>query len=104
MPDQPAVTPAAEPVRYRCPTGEVGAEIYARVLDGGTHGTVPLLDVRTWRRSPADLSANAFHPTAAGLTVQAQFGPALLEAIAKAAGLRVTITPAPVDQADGLAA
>jgi hypothetical protein len=97
---------AAEPVKYRVPTGQLDAQVFARVLYGGTHGAVPLLDVRTWRRSPAEVSngPEAFHPTAGGVTVQAQFAPLLLEAIAKAAGLRVTIAPAAVDQADGIAA
>ncbi len=91
--------PAAAPVRYRVPTGELDAAVFARLLEAGTHGAVPLLDLRVWRRSPAEVSDDAFLPTAAGVTVQAQFAPALLEAIAKAAGLRVTIAPA-----DGLAA
>ena len=95
---------AAAPAKYRAPTGEIDAAVFARVLDGGTHGAVPVLEVRTWRRSPAEVSDDAFQPTGAGVTVQAQFAAPLLEAIAKAAGLRVTLTPAAVDQADGLAA
>jgi hypothetical protein len=81
----------AEPARYRCPTGEVDAVIFARQLDGGTHGAAPLVDVREWRRSPAEVSEDGFHPTGAGFAVQAQFAPMLLEAIAKAAGLRIHV-------------
>jgi hypothetical protein len=86
-----AKAPAAEPVKYRCPTGELDAGVFARVLEGGTHGAVPILDVRTWRRLPAEVSEDAFRPTAFGVTVQAQFAPVLLEAIASAAGLTVRI-------------
>jgi hypothetical protein len=85
--------PPAEHKTHRCATGEIDREIRARLLDGGTHGVVPLLDVRDWRRSPAEVSADAFTPTAAGVTVQAQYVPALLEAIASAAGLVVSVTP-----------
>ena len=73
----------AEPVKYRVPTGQLDAQVFARVLDGGTHGPVPLLDVRTWRRSPADVSEDAFTPTAGGVTIEAQFAPVLLEAIGR---------------------
>ena len=73
---------AAEPVKYRVPTGQLDAQVFARLLDGGTHGAVTLLDVRTWRHSPAEVSNDpeAFHPTAGGVKVQVQFPPALLEA------------------------
>ena len=83
---------AAEPVKYRVPTGQLDAQVFARLLYGGTHGAVPLLDVRTWRRSPAEVSEDAFQPTAAGVTIKAQFAPLLLEAIGKAAGLDVIVT------------
>jgi hypothetical protein len=82
---------AAAPVKSRYPTGELDAAVFARVIDGETHGRVPLLDVRQWRRSPVEVGEDAFRPTAFGVTVQAQFAPVLLEAIAKAAGLEGTV-------------
>jgi hypothetical protein len=84
--------------RYRVPTGDVDARVFARVLDGETHGAVPVLDLRTFRRSPSEPSDkdDAFHPTGAGVTLELRFVPSLLEAIAKAAGLEVTVTEARV--------
>jgi hypothetical protein len=81
----------AEPVRYRVPTGQLDAQVFVRRLDGGTHGVVPTIDVRIWKRSPAEVDESAFLPTAAGVTTEEQFAPQLIEAIAAAAGLRVTI-------------
>jgi hypothetical protein len=45
---------------------------------------VPLLDVRYWKRSPADVSADAFRPTAAGVTLELQYAGELIAAIKKA--------------------
>ena len=49
-----------------------------------TDGPVPTIDIRTFRRSPAEVSADAFLPTAAGVTIEAQYAELLLEAIQKA--------------------
>jgi hypothetical protein len=45
---------------------------------------VPRLDIRTFRRSPAEMSADAFLPTAAGVTLEAQFAEELIATIQKA--------------------
>jgi hypothetical protein len=49
-------------------------------------GPVPLLDVRMFARSPAEVSngAEALHATAAGVACELQFLPVLLEALEKA--------------------
>jgi hypothetical protein len=46
-------------------------------------GAVPAIDIRPFRRSPAEVSTDAFLPTAAGVTIDAQFADLLLEAIEK---------------------
>ena len=74
-------TAAVENKGHRVPTGSVDAEGRVRVL---RDGPVPLLDIRTFRRSPADLSADAFHPTAAAFTCELQFAAELISAIEKA--------------------
>jgi hypothetical protein len=66
----------------RVPTGQVDAEGRVRVL---RDGPVPLLDIRTFRRSPADVSADAFHPTAAAFTTELQYAEDLAEKILRAA-------------------
>ena len=62
----------ASPARYRVPTGDVEARVFARRVEDGSHGVVPVLDLRTFRRSPSEPSDkdDAFHPTAAGVTVE----------------------------------
>jgi hypothetical protein len=74
----------AEPEHWRIPSGyNVDREIRVRVM---RDGPVPLLDVRMFARSPAEVSngAEAFHATGAGVACEPQFLPVLLEAIAKA--------------------
>ena len=65
----------------RVPKGQVDAEVRVRRV---TDGPVPTIDIRTFRRSPAEVSADAFLPTAAGVTIEAQYAELLLEAIQKA--------------------
>lgn len=65
----------------RVPTGQIDAEVRVRRIEDGA---VPTIDVRMWRRSPAELSADAFLPTAAGVTIEAQFAELLRAVIAKA--------------------
>lgn len=64
----------------RVPTGQIDAELRVRV---NRDGVLPVLDIRTFRRSPAEVSADAFHPTAGGVTLDLQYADLLLEAIAK---------------------
>jgi hypothetical protein len=68
----------------RVRTGQIDAELRVRRLEG-LDFPVPLVDVRMFRQSPADVSADAFHATAAGVSLEAKFLPALLEALAKVA-------------------
>jgi hypothetical protein len=65
----------------RVPTGQADAGLRVRVL---TDGPVPRLDIRTFRRSPAKMSADAFPPAAAGVTLEAQFAEKLIATIQKA--------------------
>jgi hypothetical protein len=62
----------------------VDAEVRVRIILDPTSG-IPILDVRTWRRSPCECSATAFTPTAAGIAIQAQFAEVLCDAIHRAA-------------------
>ena len=78
-----------EPPKYRIPTGRVDAVVFARVLEDT--GPVPVLDLRTWRRSPADVSEDAFQPTSQPPVIELQYVPGMLEAIARAAGLEVSV-------------
>jgi hypothetical protein len=74
----------AEPEHWRVPSGySVDREIRVRVM---RDGPVPLLDVRVFARSPAEVSngAEAFHATGAGVACELQFLPVLLEALDKA--------------------
>jgi hypothetical protein len=66
---------------YRVPLGKVDAEGRVRIIHDGP---VPLLDIRTFRRSPADVSADAFRPTIAAFTLELQYADELIEAIQKA--------------------
>jgi hypothetical protein len=67
----------------RCPTGwSVDAEVRVSVREDRTPAE---LEVRLYRRSPSDLSADAFTATGAGFSVQLQFAETLIEAISKAA-------------------
>jgi hypothetical protein len=66
----------------RVPTGQIDAEVRVRAIQ--EEGAPDKLDVRMFRRSPADLSDDAFRPTAAGITLELQFADVLLEQIAKA--------------------
>jgi hypothetical protein len=83
---------AADVPSYRCPTGQVDAEIRVRVRHDS--GPVPMLELVTCRRSPADVSAEAFHPTAHSVVIEAQFGEVLIAAIHRATGLSNTISAA----------
>jgi hypothetical protein len=47
-------------------------------------GSVPQIDARVWKRSPAELSVDAFVPTAAGVSIEAQYAEELIAAIQKA--------------------
>jgi hypothetical protein len=75
------VMPAVENKGARVPTGQVDAEGRVRIL---RDGPVPLLDIRTFRRSPADVSAEAFHATASAFTCELQYADELIKAIQKA--------------------
>lgn len=80
----------AEAPHFRCPTGRENAEVRVRKIDDGP---VPMLDIREFRRSPADLS-NEMHPTAHGIAVQVQYGEVLLEAIQRAIDTSNTVPAA----------
>jgi hypothetical protein len=73
---------AADMPSYRCPTGRENAEVRVRKIDDGP---LPMLDIREFRRSPADLS-NEMHPTAHGVVIQAQYAEHLIEQIKAAIG------------------
>ena len=68
---------------YRAPSGAVDTELRVQMLREHPSG-VPHLEIALWRRSPCDVSPQAFHPTAEPVCLQAQFGPALLRAIQRA--------------------
>jgi hypothetical protein len=75
------LAPVAENKSYRVPTGSVDEVVRVRLLEGGP---VPQLDIRTFRRSPSDLSEDAFRPTSHAVTIEAQFAVELVEAIQRA--------------------
>ena len=68
----------------RVPTGGVDAELRVRVLTDDPSG-VPVLEIRTYRRAPYELSPKAFKPTDAAVRIQLQFAPVLVEAIKRVA-------------------
>jgi hypothetical protein len=81
---KPELENKAEPEHWRVPTGQVDAEARVRVIR--EESAPPVLAVRTFRRSPSEVRADAFRPTAAAVTVQLQYAELLAEQILAAAG------------------
>lgn len=77
---------AATPTR--CPTGKVDREIH---LSLNPASAVPELELTEWRHS---LSFAKWIPAVEPIRVQQQYVEHLIEQLAKAAGLRVTIASA----------
>ena len=68
-------------VPHRVPTGHVDATVGVHVLDGPG---VPVLVISTWRRSPAEVSEDAFIEMQERVALQLHYAPLLLEQIRSA--------------------
>jgi hypothetical protein len=75
----------------RVPTGRIDEAVSVAV---DWTAQVPLLVITTLRRSPADVSEHAFLPVHV-TTLQAQYGPLLLERIREALTPPTTTRPEP---------
>jgi len=77
---------------FRVPTGELDRVLFVRVI--AEDGALPVLDIRTAGRSPADFSDDCFRPTAAGVSIGLQFADALVEQIERARAAHLAGTSA----------
>ena len=73
----------------------LGADVELRIqaLVGPAEAELPVIDVRLYRRSPADISDIAFSPTAAGLRVPMHLAGLVADAIRAVSAAAEQATP-----------